>query len=61
MKAQELTIKPVSESDALITPVFRNPMAAIRYANQLLSAALMASSDGELVAPPMFGVMEDTE
>ena len=61
MKAQELTIKPVSESTVLITPVFQSPKAAIWYANQLLSAALAASSDGELMAPPMFGTLEDTE
>lgn len=52
MKAQGLTIKSVSKSDALITPVFQNPMDAIHYANQLLSAAIMAASDGGLVAPP---------
>ena len=61
MQAHNIIIKPVSQADAVFTPVFANQMEAIRYANALLSSALLAPPDGEVMAPPMFGTLEETE
>ena len=59
MQAHNIIIKSAFQADAVFTPVFANQMAAILYANALLDAAL--SSDGEVMAPPMLGTLEETE
>ena len=61
MQAHNIIIKPAHRADVVFTPVFANQMEAIRYANALLTSALMASAASEILAPPMFGVLEDTE
>ena len=61
MRAHNIIIKSAFQADAVFNPVFANPMEAIRYANALLSSAMMAPPDGEVMAPPMFGVLEQTE
>ena len=61
MQAHNIILKPVSQADAVFTPVFANQTEAIRYANALLSSALLTSAASEILAPPMFGILEETE
>lgn len=61
MQAHNIIIKPAHRADAVFTPVFANQMEAIWYANALLSSALLASAASEILAPPMFGTLEETE
>ena len=61
MQAHNIIIKPAHRADVVFTPVFANQMEAIRYANAILTSALMAPPDGEVMAPPMFGMLEETE
>ena len=61
MQAHNIIIKRAHQADAVFTPVFANQMEAIRYANALLTSALLAPPDGEILAPPVFGTLEETE